>query len=355
MTPLDQFKNMPKEPQLWDREKTKQNNEEYSAPLNVPLADQKAKLMSELYWVKPKNDSSFNSVDEKTTLNNNVTVEKKDLKWDDQDKQIDKKDNVEKLDSDSQYFPTLKNLYTSWHIDEKSFIETTKNLDSSKWDEWLDVLMKIVSWISDSKVRENIVKSFDKKEKTTEENFEKTEFFKDSTNLNMNLDKWVWWLELMLADNYVSVKNSDGTEDKQRDLSSSMSTTMNSILKNSSVDFKKQNWPLIQDIKSEKNLNKKYKLLKELYKEDLKEDAILWWKRSKEEINKKKNNLIDKAKDIAKQIKEAENITNEEKRKEVIDKLELEKSKIIEEWKEVDWFDAEVDSLTWWEEDIISE
>jgi len=43
--------------------------------------------------------------------------------------------------------------------------------------------------LSDSKVRENIVKTFDKKEKTTEENFEKTEFFKDSLNLNINLDK----------------------------------------------------------------------------------------------------------------------------------------------------------------------
>lgn len=354
MPPLDQFKNMPKEPQLWDKEKIKQDNEDYSAPLNVPLADQKAKLMSELYWVKPKPYTNDNGTIESQT-NNAQNIEKKDLKWENPDKPIDNKNNVEKLDSDSQYFPTLKNLYKSWHIDEKSFAETTKKLDSSKGDEWLDVLMKIVNGISDSKVRENIVKTFDKKEKTTEENFEKTEFFKDSSDLNIDLDKWVGWLELMLADNYVSVNNSDWTEDKSRDLSSSMETTMNSILKNGSADFKKQNWPLISEIKTEKSLNRKYSLLKDLYKEDLKRDAILGWKKSKEEVNKKKNNLVEKAKDIVKQIKEAWNIVDETKRKETIDKLEAEKAKIIEEWKQIDWFEAEVESLAWWEADIIAE
>jgi len=54
-----------------------------------------------------------------------------------------------------------------------------------------------------------------------------------------------------------------------------MDTTMNTILKNSSPDFKKQNGPLISEIKIEKSLNKKYSLLKDLYKEDLKRDAIL--------------------------------------------------------------------------------
>gem|GEM_PF-4535135 len=39
--------------------------------------------------------------------------------------------------------------------------------------------MKVVNGLSDGKVKESIVKTFDKKEKTTEENFDKTEFSKD--------------------------------------------------------------------------------------------------------------------------------------------------------------------------------
>jgi len=45
----------------------------------------------------------------------------------------------------------------------------------------------------------------------------------------------------MLARNYVSINNVDGTQDKTRDLSKSMDTSLNEILKNSSNDFKKQN------------------------------------------------------------------------------------------------------------------
>ena len=47
-------------------------------------------------------------------------------------KNPDKKVDISKLDSDSPYFPTLKNLFSSGHIDEATFIETTKKLDSSK-------------------------------------------------------------------------------------------------------------------------------------------------------------------------------------------------------------------------------
>jgi len=282
-------------------------------------ADMKAWVMESLYWVKKTNDK----------------IEKKP-------------------ESDSPYFPVLKNLLDSGHIDDKIFSETTEKLNSSKNDEWLEVLMKVVNNLSDSSVKENIVKSFDKKEKTTEDNFDKTEFSKDCKWLNIDLDKWVGGLELMLADNYISVKNSDWTEDKQRDLSSTMDTTMNSIVKNASLDFKKQNWPLIKEIKSEKSLNKKYDLLKELYKEELKNDAILGWKKSKEEVNIKKNSLMEKAKDITKQRKEAESISDEAKRKEIMEKLDAEKTKIIEEWKDIDWFEAEVDSLSWGKNDKIS-
>ena len=44
-----------------------------------------------------------------------------------------------------------------------------------------------------------------------------------------------------LIEAYNHIRYTDVQTNKQRDLSSSMDTTMNSILKNSSEDFKKQN------------------------------------------------------------------------------------------------------------------
>jgi len=162
----------------------------------------------------------------------------------------------------------------------------------------------------------------------------------------------------MLSNNYVSINNVDWTQNKTRDLSISMDTSLNEILKNSSNDFKKQNWPRISEIKWEKNLNRKYSLLKDLYKEDLKRDAILWGKKSNEEIKIKKNSLVEKAKDITEKIKEAQNIQDDKQKKQEIDRLNLEKEKIIAEWKDINWFSeeiAEIEALSWWKIDKGSE
>lgn len=342
---------MPKEPKLWEMDKIEQDNNEYSAPLKVPLADQKAQLMSELYWVKPK----INLEENVSWINDQVEKPEQNISNGDEEWLKEKSDgselDVEKLDSDSQYFPNLKSLYESWHIDSETFIKTTEALDESKPDEEVDIFLKVVNKLSDSSVRESLIKWLENKEEINENNFEKTEFFKDSKELNIDLDSWIWWLELMLARNYISINNVDGTQDKTRDLSKSMDTSLNEILKNSSNDFKKQNWPLITEIKSEKSLNRKYSLLKDLYKEDLKRDAILWGKKSNEEIKRKKISLIEKAKDISEKIKEAQNIKDDKQKNQEIERLNLEKQKIIEEWKDIDWFDAEVQTLSWWKKD----
>ncbi len=49
---LAQFKQLPKEPQLWERENTEQENAEYNKPLKTSLDDQKKELMVSLYWWK---------------------------------------------------------------------------------------------------------------------------------------------------------------------------------------------------------------------------------------------------------------------------------------------------------------
>ncbi len=260
-----------------------------------------------------------------------------------------KEDSINKLDWDSQYFPNLKTLYESWHIDKDTFIKTAEALDEAKPDEELDVFLKVVNKLSDSSVRDSLVKWLENKEEINENNFEKTEFFKDSKELDIDLDAWIGWLELMLARNYISINNVDGTQDKTRDLSKSMDTSLNEILKNSSNDFKKQNWPLITEIKSEKSLNRKYSLLKDLYKEDLKRDAILWGKKSNEEHAMKQKSLDSKKTNLS--LKYQELLAQIEKNKwnsEVLKKLEPKKSKIEEEARKLD---AEVLILSWWKND----
>lgn len=322
MSDLSQFKNMPNEPQLWDHEKLEKENAEYNSPLNIPLQEQKASLMKDLYWIEPK-------------------------------KEVE--EQKEKPESDSPYFPILKNLFESWHIDEDLFKKTTEKFNKiEEWEE-LTELLKIVTNLSDNKVKNDILKSFDKKEATTEKNFNKTEFFKDSKALNIDLDKWIGWLEIMLADNYISINNKDWSENKQRDLSSSMDTTMNTILRNSSTDFIKQNGPLVTEIKQEKNLEKKYSLLKDLYIEDLKRDATFWWKKSKDEISRKKTSLMEEAKNITTKIKEAEKISDKWEKEKTLKKLNEEKQVIIAEWQWIDNFEAEVEELAWWKIDKWSE
>jgi len=322
MSDLSQFKNMPKEPQLWDHEKNEQENAEYNSPLNVPLQEQKASLMNDLYWIEPK-------------------------------KEVE--EQKEKPESDSPYFPILKNLFESWHIDEDLFKKTTEKFNKiEEWEE-LTELLKIVTNLSDNKVKNDILKSFDKKESTTEKNFNKTEFFKDSKALNIDLDKWIGWLEIMLSDNYISINNKDWSENKGRDLSSSMDTTMNTILKNSSPDFKKQNGPLVTEIKQEKDLSKKYSLLKDLYMEGLKIDAVFWWKKAKDEVSRKKTSLMEEAKNITNKIKESEKISDKWEKEKTLKKLNDEKQVIINEWKWIDNFEAEVEELSGWKIDKWSE
>lgn len=259
--------------------------------------------------------------------------------------------SIDKLDGDSKYFPNLKALYESWHIDAETFIKTSEKLEEAKPDEELEIFVKVVNNLSDTSVRDSIIKWLENKQEINEYNFDKTEFAKDSKTLNLDLDKGVWWLELMLARNYISINNVDWTQDKTRDLSKSMDTTLNEILKNSSLDFRKQNWPLISEIKSEKNLDRKYILLKELYKEDLKRDAILWGKKWIDEINRKKYNLMEKAKEINEKINEAQKITDENQKKKELWKLKLDKKLIIEEWKNIDLFEGEIQTSYWWKQD----
>lgn len=276
--------------------------------------------------------------------------DKQDL---DSDKSQDKTLNNENLElnSDLPFFPLLKNLNESWHITDELFEKSLSNLNSLSYDESKFEILSIAWDISDSEVRSNILKSFDNESEIKEDSFEETDFYNDSQELSINLDKWIWWLELMLAQNYISIPDLEWNKDINKDISSAIEITTNSIIKNNSTDFRKQNWPLIDEIRSESNLNNKYKLLKELYKNDLKHDAIHWWDKAKKEINNKKNSIIKKAEILNQKLIDAKKINIEEEKEKELQKLNLEKQKLIDEGLDVDFFESEVETLSWWDLD----
>lgn len=283
----------------------------------------------------------------------NPDRENPDNNWTNQE-ELDNKENLE-LTSDSPFHPLLKNLKESWHITEENFLKHVDEINSLSYDESKWIILSIVSTISDSEVRSNVLNSFDSESEINEESFEKTDFYRDSQELSINMNKWVWWLELMLAKNYISIPDLEWNKDITKDISLSIDITTNSIIKNNSVDFKKQNWALIDEIRSETNLINKYKLLKDLYKNDLKHDAIHWWDKAKKEINSNKSSLIKSAETLNQKIIDAKKITNQEEREKKIEKLNLEKQKIIDEWIDIDNFEAEIQTLSWWDLDEIDE
>jgi ATPase subunit of ABC transporter with duplicated ATPase domains len=102
------------------------------------------------------------------------------------------------------------------------------------------------------------------------------------------------------------------------------------------------------------NLEEKYKLLKNLYKENLKEDAKLKWKKVKEEYNIKQSSLQSEAEELSRQYKEAQKITDEVKRAKEIAKIQAEAKKVLTEWKEQEEFIAQVQQLSGGKMDVTS-
>lgn len=232
-----------------------------------------------------------------------------------------------------EYFSVLENLFNSNEISEEKFNSINEDLSWKTNQEKVNVFKKFVENLPNSDNKTNILKNFDeKKEKVTEENFEKSDFFVDSKSI-IDFDKSVWGLEIMLAENYIYIWDKEKSQDKNKEqsLQSSLEITKNKIIKNHSPDFRKNNAELIWEISSEKNLDKKYKKLKELYKESLKEDAKKWWKKWKEEMERKKENLIWEYKENLEKIKEAEKKWEIEE----LEKLNKQKLEIEKQAKEI--------------------
>lgn len=276
-----------------------------------------------------------------------------EIDWDVTNESIEETNFV--LKSNSPYFPLLQRLNSVWEISKEQFEESVRDINTMSKQESINYFLSIADNIDNKDIRENIVGSFENNKEIDESNFEETDFFKDSWELEIDIDNWVWGLEIMLAKNYISIPDQEWKTDKKIDLEQSMDITINSIITNNSKDFEQNNWILISELRSETNLNNKYQLLKTLYKEDLKEDAKIWWKKWLEETRLKKQSLKNRAKKISEELESLKKTQDSKEKEKKQQDLNMQKQDIIDEANWVDNFEVEITSLSWWKMDKSSE
>lgn len=291
---------------------------------------------------QPESNDYWNiKVEKKETLLQkwlNILKPKVENNWE----KLEKQENFS--ETNWEYFSILENLSNLWEISEEQFNSINKDLSWKSSQEQKSIFKNFIEKLPDSENKTNILENFNEnKEKITEENFDKSTFSND-LKWKIDLDKSIWWLELMLAENYIYMWNKDSWQEKNitQNLNSSMEVTKAKIIKSKSVDFKNNNAELISEISSEKNLDVKYQKLKQLYKEGLKEDAKAWWTKWKEEMDRKKEDLIWQYRETLEKIKEAEKSWN----KEELEKLNKQKLQIEKEAKETQDLIEELDKIT---------
>lgn len=246
--------------------------------------------------------------------------------------------NNQKIDYEDNYFVNiLENLNLEPEKFEEIKEEIVKYPQEEQKDIFLDFVAKNTSW----ETRENIISKFEKKDNNIDEkNFENSDFSKD-TKWFLNLDKDIWWLEILLAKNYIYLPNKESSEDfnKQKSLETVLKSTTSQILSKKSSDFKQVNSILISKIKSEKNLDLKYKYLKELHKNSLLDDAKFWnkstesQKQIEENNDSKKEELKNKYLEIKGKLEKSQ---KENAPKNEIDKLQKDLEEVIKQAKELD-------------------
>lgn len=246
-------------------------------------------------------------------------------------------------DQNWEFFPILENLKNSWDMTWQQFEKINNDLSWKTSQEKKWIFENFVKNLPNSENKTNILKNFDEnKEQITEKNFDKTDFAAD-IKWKLDLEETVWGLEIMLSENYIQIWNENISEDqnKEQNISASMEIAKTKIIKWKSVDFKNNNSELISEISKEKNLNLKYKKLKELYKEWLKEDAQAGWQKWMEEMEKQKENLISAYKETLQRISEERKNWNEEELKKLIEK----KLKLEEESRDTQKFIEELEKV----------
>lgn len=415
MNPLDQFKNMPKEPSLWDKEKTQQDNEEYNK-VNIPIEEQLGDLKNLFkYWdftppwekEKSKKDDWVSPEEMHEDILNNTKTEKQVLEkyhnslpdmsdtwteddyfnknpfnknedifsrsereewwndfwapwipeWENFEEEIEKRDIKEResLLENNNTFKIAERLYNSNQLSNESFENIMNYIDQNEWEidinkvDLEDSERDLLEWLSfnlkwENKDQNIIDFSADIKNIEEFKDFDKTmEDWKFSNeNWNFNILNKIW-------ENYIKIPDKQNNLDPKKDISTAIEITKNNILKET------KNLPIDSQT---------YKTAMENIKSTDLSEQIQWinslgilaysneWKLAKRtEVNiykeQRKEELQNKAMKITKQLIEAKK-TNDTKR---IEKLELEKQKIIDEANEIESWDI----FKWWENEIINE
>jgi len=254
-------------------------------------------------------------------------------------------------------FPIIENLYKSWEINEETYLDLVEILENTdKKDAKKEIVNFLNENLKNSENFEKIKQFFSPKEKIDENNFDKSEFAKESKLWWIELDLVTWDLEIMLANNFVNI--SWENKEKSENINTSIDITLNKLINWKSTDFIENNWDLIWDIRKEENPNLKYWLIKKLYKEYLIDDAKFWWKKAKTEIAKKKETIENKTQKIKEQLqKQVE--TNEITQKQANQKFKKIQENLIQEWKNNSNLQKEIQKIEWaiesWELDKVSE
>lgn len=207
---LDQFKQLPPEPKLWDNVEKENNNADYNKPLKVPLNDQMKKLNEELYWVK-KSEEPIIQENTKKFEEKKAPEEQEKLK--NQDKTGEK--NAENPEDWLKIDENPNTPLIDWFVKQRLLtIEEWEKVKAVLIQEWdlAETIWKI-EWI-DSEKQTQIIKSInylDWKDSKKEnlENFNKdfaqeiewlkTDWLKENTNwrkYNVEWDK-KWEKELV--------------------------------------------------------------------------------------------------------------------------------------------------------------
>ncbi len=150
---LDQFKNMPKEPQLWEQREKEQDNEIYQKE-TIDISTAKKNLMRDLYWVWWKEFAEqINSWEELIEFNNLQKIE--------EHPQTPLVDTLVE-----QWLLTIN----EWDLIKQSFInnENNENNDLEKnilSVEWIDVnkkqkIIETINFLSKETTKEQCIKDF---------------------------------------------------------------------------------------------------------------------------------------------------------------------------------------------------
>lgn len=359
--------NMPAEPQLWDKEKLEADNSAYALECLAAEQDWKTETMQEesqdLLW------GSF-SMNQLNKVNEIKALEAADDQgWDilydewsnnDRNEEKETSDNEEKLRifRENTQAPLIESLLNQWYITSLEFDWIVEEINWVDKESINQIISSVTNSIEDKDIREEITSHLEwKQEQVTLENFENSNFYLSSNELWVDIDVWIWGLELMLANEFYILPNSEWISDQSGDMLRTMDTVSKMIVNKNNKDFRKNNSDLIREIWEETVSSVKYALLKKLFKEDLVTDAKFWGKKAKNEIAMKQKSIKEKAKLNTESMEKLATLQGNEDWNKEKEKLIEDKNELIIAAQNLDHFEWEVFAWNmkiewekWWSE-----